>query len=475
MSLEAPALTAPSLTIDGEAAPATASFDVINPATGRPFLTAPDASLAQLDLAAEAAAAAFGPWRRSDDETRRVALRRAADVLVAAADEIAPLLTAEQGKPLMRSHYEIHGSAAWLRYYADLELPREVVQDDETGLAEVVRRPFGPVAAIAPWNFPLILAAAKIGPALRAGNTLVLKPSPYTPLSSLRIGELLRGVFPPGVLNVLSGGDELGAAMTSHPLIRKVAFTGSTATGKKIVAAAAADLKHLTLELGGNDPAIVLDDADVEFAARRIFATAFNNSGQACVAPKRVYAHRSVLPHLVDALAELARAAKVGDGMQPSTELGPLNNCAQFERVAGLVTDAVAHGATVVTGGRAMSGPGYFYEPTILTDVDDRVKIVAEEQFGPALPIMGFRDIDEAVERANATQYGLGASVWGADSERAATVAAQLDAGMAWINTHTAVAPHLPFPGIKWSAVGIEGGPWGLESYSEMRLIYQAR
>jgi acyl-CoA reductase-like NAD-dependent aldehyde dehydrogenase len=222
MSLEPPAFTAPSLTIAGEAAPTTASFDVINPATGRPFLTAPDASLAQLDLAVEAAAAAFDLWRRSDDETRQVALRRAADVLVAAADEIAPLLTAEQGKPLTRSHYEVHGSAAWLRYYADLELPREVVQDDETGLAEVVRRPFGPVAAIAPWNFPLTLAAAKIGPALRAGNTVVLKPSPYTPLTSLRIGELLRGVFPPGVLNVLSGGDELGAAMTSHPLIRRL-------------------------------------------------------------------------------------------------------------------------------------------------------------------------------------------------------------------------------------------------------------
>ncbi|MDX3093860.1 aldehyde dehydrogenase family protein [Streptomyces sp. ME01-24h] len=462
-----------SPTIDGSAVAGDGSFDVINPATGRAFLTAPTTSPALLDTAFEAAVRAFRPWS-SDEDGRRSALRRAADVL-AADEDIAPLLTMEQGKPLEQARMEVQGTAGWLRYYADLELGREIIQEDDSTLVEVVRRPLGPVAVITPWNYPLFLAAAKIGPALRAGNTVVLKPSPYTPLTSLRLGEILRDVFPPGVFNVVNGGDELGAAMSAHPLARKITFTGSTAVGKKIAAAAAPDLKRLTLELGGNDPAIVLDDADIESTARALFERGFINNGQSCIAPKRVYAARSVLPRLADALAELARGAKVGDGMLPGTELGPLNNRAQVERVTDLVSDAIAHGATPLAGGTRIEGPGFFYAPTILTGVDDGVRIVDEEQFGPVLPLVAYGDVDEAVARANATQFGLGASVWGTDTDRAATVAEQLDAGMVWINGHTEVAYHFPFPGAKWSALGVEGGRWGLEAFGELKMVHRRK
>ncbi len=463
-----------TMTISGEAVPTAGTFEVINPATGAPFASAPECSPAQLDAAFDSAAKAYTDWR-IDESARRAALLAAADALMASVNDIAPILTAEQGKPLGEAAMEVFGAAIWFQYYANLELPREIIQDDDNAFAEVVRRPLGVVAAITPWNFPLILASWKIAPALLAGNTMVLKPSPYTPLATLKIGEVLRGVLPDGVLNVVSGGDGLGAAMTEHPVPRKVSFTGSVATGKKVAASAAPDLKRVTLELGGNDPAIVLDDADPTTVAAEIFKGAFANNGQVCSAIKRVYVPEALHDQVVDALAEHARAAKVGPGTEDGVELGPINNRPQYERVSMLVADALDHGATAAAGGKPMDGDGYFFEPTILTGLSDGTRIVDEEQFGPALPVIAYRDLDDAVDRANATNFGLSGSVWGADADRAAEVASRLECGTSWVNTHLSLAPHQPFGGAKWSGLGVENGPWGLYGFTELKVEYRAK
>ena len=392
-----------------------------------------------------------------------------------ANDLLGPILTAEQGKPIGDAAIEVFGSAIWLQYFAELEAPPTVIRDDDQAYVEVVRRPVGVVAGITPWNYPLVLAFWKIAPALLAGNTIVVKPSPFTPLTTLRLGELLRDVVPPGVLNIVSGSDQLGAWMTTHPVPRKISFTGSIETGKKVALAAAADLKRVTLELGGNDPAIVLDDAEPAVVARGIFAGAFQNNGQVCSAVKRVYVPERLYGEVVAALVEEARAAKVGEGTEPGVTLGPINNKPQLDRVAELVADALSHGAKAATGGAPLDGPGYFFQPTILTDLMDGTRIVDEEQFGPALPVVAYRDLDDAVERANATHFGLSGSVWGADADRATEVAGRLECGTAWVNTHLALAPQQPFGGFKWSGIGVENGPWGLAEFSEVQAVHRAR
>jgi acyl-CoA reductase-like NAD-dependent aldehyde dehydrogenase len=463
-----------SMTIDGAAVPSSDTFGVINPATGEVHAQAPDCSKEQLDAAFESAHKAYRDWK-ADEGLRRELLHKAGDAMFAASGELGPILMAEQGKPLNEAATEAFGAGIWFKYYADLEIPREVIQDDDNAFAEVIRRPLGVVAAITPWNFPLVLASWKIAPALLAGNTLVLKPSPYTPLATLKMGEILAGVFPPGVVNVVSGGDELGQWMTSHPVPRKISFTGSVATGKHVAAAAAPDLKRVTLELGGNDPAIILDDVDPAAIADKLFWGAFQNNGQVCSAVKRVYVPERLYDDVVDALAEKARSVKVGEGSTEGVQLGPINNKPQFDRVSELVTDAIKGGATAVTGGKAIEGGGYFYEPTILADISDGTRIVDEEQFGPALPIISYRDLDDAVERANATHFGLSGSVWSADPERGADVAARLECGTAWVNAHLALAPHQPFGGAKWSGIGVENGPWGLYGFTELQVLYRSK
>jgi acyl-CoA reductase-like NAD-dependent aldehyde dehydrogenase len=463
-----------AMTIGGDAAATETSFGVRNPARGEVFAEAPECSRHQLDAAMEAAAKAYPAWK-ADESSRRDYLRQVSAVLLASLGDLAPLLTAEQGKPLNDANLEVFGSAMWCTYFADLELPREVLQDDDEALVELKRRPLGVVAAITPWNFPLNLAFWKIAPALLAGNTMVLKPSPFTPLTTLRTAELLRTVLPPGVLNVVSGGDDLGAWMTGHPVPRKISFTGSIDTGKKVAVSAAPDLKRVTLELGGNDPAIVLDDADPAAVADGIFGGAFANNGQVCSAIKRVYVPESLYDDVVEALATRARAVTVGDGADGATKLGPINNEPQFERVKELVADALAHGARAVAGGGPMDRPGYFFEPTILAGLSDGTRIVDEEQFGPALPVVAYRDLDDAVERANGTHFGLSGSVWSADPERASAVAERLEAGTAWVNIHLALAPQFPFGGFKWSGIGVENGPWGLAEFTEIQTLHRSR
>nr|BFE55570.1 aldehyde dehydrogenase family protein [Dactylosporangium thailandense] len=463
-----------SMTIGGNAVATTGSFEVVDPATGAPFATAPECTEAQLDQAMHSARDAYRTWKQ-DEPARRELLLAGADAVLAATDTIAPLLTHEQGKPLADAQMEVRSVALWLRHFAGLEVDDEILQDDDKAHIRVERRPLGVVAAITPWNFPLSLAAWKIAPALRAGNTMVLKPSPYTPLATLLLGQVLADVLPAGVLNVISGSDPLGALMTGHPIPRKISFTGSVATGKRVAAAAAPDLKRITLELGGNDPAILLDDIDVEAVAERLFWSAFRNNGQVCSGVKRVYAPEHRYDEVVEALASVASSVRVGAGTDPRSQLGPINNAPQRDRVAGLVDDAVSRGGQAVVGGAIVDGPGYFYQPTILREVTDGMAVVDEEQFGPVLPVLSYRSVDEVVERANDTHFGLSGSVWGTDADRAAAVADELHCGTAWVNTHLALRPDQPFGGAKWSGIGVENGQWGLHSFTEVKVLHRSR
>ena len=464
----------PTMTINGRAAATHAEFDVLNPATGKVYTQAPDATREQVDEAMTAAADAFDSWRRDEDLRRRTLTALSAAVRDA-TPELAEILAEENGKPLGLGGTEGLVGSAWCDYYAGLELPGEVLRDDDGATVEVLRRPLGVVGAITPWNMPIGLAFFKIAPALRAGNTMVLKPSPFTPVSTLRLGEVLRDALPPGVLNIVSGGDDVGRWVAGHPVPRKISFTGSVEAGRAVNTAAAADLKRVTLELGGNDPAILLDDVDVAAVAEGLFWTAFFNNGQACALVKRVYAAEAIYADLVEALAEVARRVRVGDPTDGATQLGSLATRPQFERVSELVEHALAHGATAVAGGVALDGDGLFFAPTILTGADDGLRIVDEEQFGPALPVLPFTDEADAVRRANATGFGLGASVWSADLERGAALARQLDAGTTWVNTHASLSPDAPFGGLKWSGLGVENGPWGLHAYTDIQVLHRNR
>jgi acyl-CoA reductase-like NAD-dependent aldehyde dehydrogenase len=462
------------MTIGGRPAETTATFGVVNPATGDVEETAPDCTPDQLDEAMASAQLAYRSWRR-DPDGRRAAMNELAKAILAHADELTAALVKESGKPVALAAAEPGICATWLEYYAGLAVPRETLQDDGTALIELVHHPLGVVAAITPWNFPLGLGMWKIAPALRAGNTVVIKPSPFTPLAALRLGQIMGEVLPPGVVNTISGGDALGAAMTSHPVPRKVSFTGSVAAGKKVAISAAAGLKRVTLELGGNDPAILLADADIAGAAAKLLPTAFFNTGQACALPKRIFAPAARYAETVEAFAAVARGLQVGDPYAETTQLGPLSTRPQFERVTDLVADAVSRGARVAAGGGPVDGPGFFFQPTVLADVTDEFRVVAEEQFGPALPILSYDSVDEALARANDTEYGLCGSVWSADPDRATEVAERLEVGTTFVNTHAALLPTVQFGGAKSSGLGVENGLPGLLSFTEAQVVHRAK
>jgi acyl-CoA reductase-like NAD-dependent aldehyde dehydrogenase len=425
-------------------------------------------------VAMASAQRAFATWK-DDLAKRREVMYACADALEANAEELGRLATMEQGMPLAAGVASVHGSAKNFRWYADLEIPRVTVQDDEAALIEVVRRPLGVIAAIKPWNVPIGMAVNTIAPAFRAGCPVVLKPSPYTPVVTVRMGEILRDIVPAGVLNVLSGGNDLGQWMTEHPVPRAISFTGSIATGKKVNVTAAADLKRVLLELGGNDAAIVLDDADPADVAEKLFWPAFRNSGQICMAVKRVFVPEALAKPVTDALAAKARSVKVGNGLDEGVELGPINNEPQYERVKGLVAEAIEQGAVAVAGGHPIDGAGYFFEPTILTNVAEGSRIVDEEQFGPALPILTYSTVPEAIARANATNFGLGASVWSSDPLRAAEVAEKLEAGTVWVNTHMQLTHDAPFTGFKHSGLGSEMGLYSIYAYTDPQTVYRTR
>ncbi|MFC9067725.1 aldehyde dehydrogenase family protein [Streptomyces harbinensis] len=441
-------------------------FAVTDPATGEPFDEAPDQQPDELDAVIGRAERAWHGWR-ADPAARTTALRAAADTVEAAGDDLARLLTREQGKPLAESHAEVARTAARLRYFAGLTPQTRRISDGRPVHSEIRWRSLGPVAAIVPWNFPLQLAAAKFAPALAAGNTVVLKPSPYTPLTTRLLGSLLTAVLPEDVLTVVTGREPLGARLAGHPGIRHVTFTGSVPTGRAVAGAAAGTLARVTLELGGNDAAVLLEDVAVDRIADRLFWAAFRNCGQVCMAVKRVYVPERLHAEVVDALAERAKSVAVGPGLDPATRLGPVNNAPQLARVEELTRRALADGARAAAGGHRLDTPGYFFAPTVLTDVPPDSPVVTGEQFGPVLPVLPYRTLDEAVTAANSTGFGLGGSVWGTDPDRAEAVADRLDCGTAWINHHAELSLHQPFTGTGNSGVGVAGGPWGL--YGNLR------
>ena len=454
---------------------AQGGFSVLNPATESVFTESPCASVSQLDAAVEAAGEAFKAWQHSSDEERKSLLHRIADSIEENADELARIVVQEQGKPMFLAQAEVGGAVAWTRATAELEIPVKVIEDSPGKRIEMHRRPIGVVGSITPWNWPLMIAVWHIMPALRSGNTVVIKPSEYTPINTLRLVELINDIVPPGVINVVTGTSEIGRAMSVHSGIGKIVFTGSTATGKDIMFHAANNLKRLTLELGGNDAGIVLPGTDPEQVAMPIFQGAFLNMGQTCAALKRLYVHDSIYDELCDRLAEIARQQQVGDGMQEGTTFGPIQNRRQLEIVSDLVEDARRQGARILSGGERADTSGYFYPPTIVVDVKDGMRLVDEEQFGPVLPVIRYHDVEDAIGLANASESGLGGSVWGSDTELARSVASRLECGTVWINGHAEVLPHAPFGGCKMSGFGVEFGVEGLLEYTLPQVLNISR
>src|SRR5450631_2621446 len=438
-----------NLLIDGKMVPGDQTMPVLNPATEEVLAQCPRASKSQLDAAVAAAKAAFPAWAATPIGERRQLVTKMAEAIEANVGELARLLTSEQGKPLADATGEVMGMAAFFRYLSSLDLPMRVIEDSGDRRVEAHRRPLGVVGAIIPWHYPLLIL-------------------------SFKLPELVKDILPKGVLNVITDANDLGDAMTKHPDIRKISFTGSTATGQKVMASAAQTLKRITLELGGNDAGIVLDDVDPKKVAPGIFEGAFQNSGQVCLAIKRLYVHESVYDDICDELVAIAKSTVVDDGSKQGTKLGPLQNKMQYEKVKVFLEDARKNG-NIIAGGAAMDRPGYFIQPTIVRDIKEGSRLVDEEQFGPVLPVIKYSDNDDVIRRANATNYGLGASVWSSDTARAHKMASQIEAGTVWINKHLDMAPHIPFGGAKQSGIGTEFAEEGLAEFTQLQIINEAR
>src|SRR6266545_6523023 len=460
-----------TLLIDGEPATGSSTLEVINPATGQVFARCPAAGRKELDRAVMAARRAFPGWGDLSYADRAERIGRFCQSLRDQQQELAYLLTMEQGKPLQQAKDEIVRAASQSEGLTRISIQTQVLEDNDQRHIELQFFPLGVAGIITPWNAPINLAAGPVTSALYTGNTVVLKPSPYTPLCTLKLGELAREHFPPGVINVLAGGDDLGRWMTEHPGIDKIGFTGSVETGKAVMASAAKTLKRVTLELGGNDAAIVLDDVDPKAIAPKLFFASFVNSGQVCMAIKRIYAHERVYDALCDALAAEARKAKVGNGLEPDTQLGPIQNSEQYDRLGGILEDTKRSGARILAGGDVPKTDGYFIPPTIVADINEDSRLVREEQFGPIVPVLKFSDEEDALRRANDTRYGLSGSVWSRDPARAAALASRLEVGTAWVNHHRATSATVPFGGAKESGIGRVYSEMGLKAYLEPRVV----
>lgn len=468
------------LLINGQTVETESSFDVLNPANESVIGQAPAATVEHLDKAVRAARTAFPAWSATPDHERAAALEAISASLKEHAGELAKLITLEQGKPLngfagKGAKFEVMAAAMWAAATSKQCLVDETLVDDDTAHIVQTRKPLGVVGSITPWNWPVMIAAWHILPALRTGNTVVLKPSSLTPLATQRFAQIVAQHLPDGVLNLITGLGGLGDAIATHPGIDKVVFTGSTQTGKSVMKSASDTLKRLTLELGGNDAGIVLPDADVQNIAPRIFGGAFSNSGQTCGALKRLYVHDSLYDDMCEALVALAGKMPVGNGLDEATMFGPLQNRAQFDYVRELADDAKAEGGRILTGGEAPDGKGYFFPITLVADISDGTRLVDEEQFGPILPIIRYTDVEDAIRRANDNPNGLGGSVWSQDSAAAAAVAKLLECGTAWINVHGGLNPNVPFGGVKQSGFGVEFGTDGLKEYTSIQILNTMR
>ena len=464
-----------SMSIAGIPAIAETTIDIINPATGAVIAQAPRCSQQQLDLAVSSAALAFKSWSLTPFAERQDKIRQIGAKLAENADALAKLLTSEQGKPYRDAFGEIQGAAWWCAEVAKMELPLNVTEDNAQFHSVTKRCPLGVVGAIVPWNYPISIAFLKVPAAILSGNCMVLKPAPTTPLTTLKIGELLQDILPPGVLNVISGGDELGPWITEHPGIAKISFTGSTATGRRVVQSSAATLKRVTLELGGNDAAVVMQDADIPAIVEQLFWSAFTNAGQICMATKRLYVHEAVYDTLASALVEYAKNIKLGNGADETTGMGPIQNKLQYQRVCRLLDDIATRGQKVLIGGTIPEGPGFFIPITIVDNPAEDSPVVAEEAFGPVLPLIKFTDIDDVIAKVNASPYGLAGSVWSRDLEAAAAVAERIDSGTVWVNNWFHLTPLAPFGGHRQSGYGVESGMEGLLEYTNTQTLVRAK
>jgi acyl-CoA reductase-like NAD-dependent aldehyde dehydrogenase len=469
-----------TMIIEGERAAAASgeTYQVKNPATGAVVDEVPNGGAEDVDRAARAAEKAQKAWGKLPPAERARILHRAAEHMLEKVEEIAPLLTAEQGKTILESRIEARRFGENIAWFADLadKIHGEYVSlPDTTAYGLVLRRPIGVTGAIVPWNFPLTLAANKVAPAVAAGNAVVLKPSSTTPLATLRcIEALIEGGLPEGVVNVVLGPGT-GHAIVTHPMIRKVALTGSTPTGKQVMAAAAPHLKKVVLELGGSDPCIVLDDADLDEAAKGISVGRFFNCGQACLAIKRLYVQESVHDALLERLVARAKRLKPGNGMDKDSRMGPMHSETQRAEVEAQIQDALDRGATIAFGGGRPEGAeyenGWFINPTILLNVADDSRMVTEEVFGPALPVMKIKDLDEGLARANSSPFGLGSSIWTSSMRAAHRAVQELDAGYTWVNALQIAHDELPFGGTKESGFGKEHGLEAFYQYTEQKSV----
>ncbi|MBK6434513.1 MAG: aldehyde dehydrogenase family protein [Rhodanobacteraceae bacterium] len=466
-------------TIGGSAVAAKRSFESFNPATGEALGRVPVSDDAEVAAAVSAARAAQPTWAARPDAERKALLMEVAAVIHGNAPMLAEWVTREQGKPLgglgptevPGSRFELWGCEVWTQVPASLDLPAEVVFEDDTRRDELVRRPYGVVAAIAPWNWPLLIAIWQIIPSIRMGNTVVIKPSEYTSIGTLELVRLIAAVLPPGVINSVSGGGAVGARLVEDAGVDKILFTGSGNTGARIAEVAARRHVPVTLELGGNDAAIVLPDADPAQIAMGLFWGAFLNMGQTCACIKRLYVPRALHDATVAALKALAEAMPMGNGLEPGIAMGPIQNRMQFDKVNDLVASARAAGADIVCGGVPREGAGLFHPLTLVTGLKDGDRLVDEEQFGPVLPIIAYDSVEDAIASANRLPAGLGASVWSSDLIAARAVAERIEAGTVWINQHGMIHPMVPFGGIKGSGHGVEFGVEGLKGVTRPQVI----
>jgi acyl-CoA reductase-like NAD-dependent aldehyde dehydrogenase len=462
-----------TMTIGGRPAAAAKTFNVLNPADETVVAACPEGTPALVDEAVASARRALPAWAALPDSERVAKMLAVADLIEKHHTELAELVTREQGKTQSGpgANFEVGGTVAWTRVTAGLNIPEETIQDDKSGKIVLRRKPVGVVASITPWNWPLIIAAWHIMPALRVGCTVVIKPSPYTPLSTLRFVELMNQILPPGVVNSVTGSTEIGNALTNHTGIDKIVFTGSVATGKKVMGSAAQNLKRVTLELGGNDAGIILPGTNIEPLLEKLFWGCFLNAGQTCAALKRLYVHQDQYDEVVKKFSEYVAKIPVGDGLDPKNLIGPVSNKMQFDKVVAFVDDARSRGASIVTGGVRPKAPGYFYPLTVIADASDDMRVVKEEQFGPVIPIVKYKTVEEAIGRANALDVGLGGSVWGNDPQEAARYASRLECGTAWVNQHGTLHPMAPFGGVKCSGIGVEFNVDGLKEYTTVQVV----
>jgi len=455
-------------------------FDIINPATGELIDRVPMGTGNDVAAAVEAASSAFGNWASTSPQQRAGVFYRAGEIIRQRKDSLAALITKEQGKPLIEARNEIEGFANVLEYYCGLtgSFHGGFIQVPQNGYAMTVKKPLGVCAAIIPWNMPALIMAWKIGPALISGNTLVLKPASNTPLTNLTLASILSEAgLPAGVLNVVTGPGELvGEALVSNHKVKKVSFTGESVTGKRVSELAASGKKRVTLELGGSDPMLICDDADLESAVVGALRGRFYNCGQTCTAVKRLYVFESIAEEFIKKLEAAIRKLRVGNGMNENIDMGPLNNRRQWEYVKELVAEIeVKDEGRIITGGKVPANSacnrGYFFEPTLIVDVPRASRLLKEEVFGPVLPVVRVKDLDEAIEEANNSSCGLGASIWTKNLDRAISGCEQLDAGIIWINQHLKIAPEVPFGGVKESGIGRENGPYALSEYLDLKTI----